>query len=650
MKSLLDKCCEKCTHGPQTPCRDFIKCRKTGPICHDDEACRQKRQNALSDIHLTKGSEKKNILICAGTGCTSSGSRKLVEVLQEELQKHGLTDKIKITITGCHGFCEQGPLMIVEPDKTFYVRVQDSDVAEIVEQNLVGGQVVERLLYKDPNTGEPAETYESVPFYAKQQRLVLHNCGHINPEDVAEYIANDGYAGFVKALLDMTPEEVIEDVKKSGLRGRGGAGFPTGMKWSFVRQATGDKKYVVCNADEGDPGAFMDRSVLEGDPHAVLEGMLICGYAVGADEGYIYVRAEYPLAIERLKIAIAQAEQYGILGDNIFNTGFNFHIKIKAGAGAFVCGEETALLTSIEGNRGMPRVRPPFPAQKGLWGKPTNLNNVETYANVPYILRHGGDNYAKLGTEKSKGTKIFALTGKVNNTGLVEVPMGMTMRDIIFTIGGGIQGGKKYKAVQIGGPSGGCIPEENLDLPVDYDSLTAAGAMMGSGGLVVMDETTCMVDVARFFLTFTQSESCGKCTPCREGTKRMLEILTRICDGEGNMEDLDTLERLGRVVKNTALCGLGQTCPNPILSTLRYFKDEYIAHIRDKRCPAGVCPNLLVYKIDQEKCKGCTKCAKNCPAGAITGEKKEPHTIDTEKCIKCGACLQGCKFNAIYKA
>lgn len=460
MNNLLDKCCDKCTHEPQNPCRDFIKCIKEGPICHDDDACRQKRQDLLADIHLPAGSDKKNILICAGTGCTSSGSKKLVAVLKEELQKHNLTDKVKITITGCHGFCEQGPLMIVEPDKIFYVRVDVSDVPEIVEQNLAGGQVVERLLYKDPTTGELAKTYNDVPFYARQQRMVLHNCGHINPENVSEYIANDGYAGFVKALFDMTPEEVIEDVKKSGLRGRGGAGFPTGMKWGFVRQATGDKKYVVCNADEGDPGAFMDRSVLEGDPHAVLEGMMICGYAVGADEGYIYVRAEYPLAIERLKIAIAQAEQYGILGDNIFNSGFNFHIKIKAGAGAFVCGEETALLTSIEGNRGMPRVRPPFPAQSGLWGKPTNLNNVETYANVPHILRNGGENYAKLGTEKSKGTKIFALTGKVNNTGLVEVPMGMTLKDIIFTIGGGIQNGKKFKAVQIGGPSGGCIPKK----------------------------------------------------------------------------------------------------------------------------------------------------------------------------------------------
>ncbi len=650
MKNLLDKCCEKCTHEPQNPCRDFVKCRKAGPVCHDDESCRQKRQAILADIHLPQGVDKKNILICAGTGCTSSGSRKLVDVLKEELQKHGLTEKVKVKITGCHGFCEQGPLIIIEPDKIFYVRVQTKDIPEIVEQNLINGQIVERLLYKDPNTGEPANTYESVPFYAKQKRLVLHNCGHINPEDMAEYVASDGYSGFVKALFEMKPEEVIEEVKKSGLRGRGGAGFPTGLKWSFVRQAPGDKKYVVCNADEGDPGAFMDRSVLEGDPHSVLEGMMICGYAVGADEGYIYVRAEYPLAIERLKIAIAQAEQYGFLGENIFNSGFNFRIKIKAGAGAFVCGEETALLTSIEGNRGMPKVRPPFPAQKGLWDKPTNLNNVETYANIPYILRNGGDEYAKLGTEKSKGTKIFALTGKVNNTGLVEVPMGMTLREIIYGIGGGIQGGKRFKAVQIGGPSGGCIPEENLDLPVDYDSLTGAGAMMGSGGMVVMDETTCIVDVARFFLTFTQAESCGKCTPCREGTKRMLEILTRICDGEGQMEDLDTLDRLSRVVKNTALCGLGQTCPNPILSTMRFFRDEYLAHIQEKRCPAGVCVNLLVYVIDPEKCNGCGKCAKTCPAGAITGEKKKPHTIDPDKCIKCGACMQGCKFGAIYKA
>ncbi|MTI84887.1 MAG: NADH-quinone oxidoreductase subunit NuoF [Firmicutes bacterium] len=647
MNRLIDKCCDKCRHTPQNPCQDFIKCRKEGPICHEDESCREKRQNLLNSVHLPADSENRQILICAGTGCASSGSGALVSTLDEELKKNGLADKVEVKITGCHGFCEQGPLMIIEPHKTFYTRVQEDDIAEIVESDLVGGEVVERLLYKDPTTGQNAKTYETVPFYAKQKRLVLSNCGHINPEVIGDYITNDGYVALHKVLSEMKPEEVVEEVKKAGLRGRGGAGFPTGLKWGFVRQAEGDKKYVVCNADEGDPGAFMDRSVLEGDPHAVLEGMLVCGYAVGADEGYIYVRAEYPLAIKRLQIAIAQAEECGLLGDNILDSGFNFRLKIKAGAGAFVCGEETALLTSIEGNRGMPRVRPPFPANKGLWDKPTNLNNVETYGNVPHIIRNGSQWYASLGTEKSKGTKIFALTGKVNNTGLVEVPMGITMREIIFGLGGGIQGGKKFKAVQIGGPSGGCLPEEQLDLSVDYDSLTAAGAMMGSGGLVVMDETTCMVDVARFFLTFTQSESCGKCTPCREGTTRMLEILTRICDGEGKMEDIDQLERLARVVKNTALCGLGQTCPNPILSTLRYFKDEYLAHIQDKRCPAGNCTALLSYVINEEKCKGCGKCAKSCPAGAITGEKKQPHKIDPSLCIKCGSCVTNCKFDAI---
>lgn len=649
MKTLMDKCCDKCQHTPQTPCKDYIKCRLEGPICHQDEACKAKRQNILAELHLPKDSAKREILICAGTGCVSSGSRSLVEALNEELEKNKLTDRVTVKITGCHGFCEQGPLMIIEPLKTFYTRVEATDVEEIVAEDLIGGKIVERLLFKDPNTGEVAQTYETVPFYAKQKRLVLHNCGHINPEEIQEYIAKDGYAGFAKVLFELTPEQVIEEVKTSGLRGRGGAGFPSGLKWGFVRQAPGDKKYVVCNADEGDPGAFMDRSVLEGDPHAVLEGMIACGYAVGADEGYIYVRAEYPLAIKRLEIAIAQAEACGLLGKNILNTGFNFKLKIKAGAGAFVCGEETALLTSIEGNRGMPKVRPPFPANKGLWDKPTNLNNVETYANVPYILRHGGATYAKLGTEKSKGTKIFALTGKVNNTGLVEVEMGATMREIIFSLGGGIPGGKKFKAVQIGGPSGGCMPEDLLDLAIDYDSLTSAGAMMGSGGLVVMDETTCMVDIARYFLTFTQSESCGKCTPCREGTTRMLEILTRICGGEGKPEDIETLERLSSVVKNTALCGLGQTCPNPILSTLRYFKDEYIAHIEEKHCPAGACTALLTFQINPEKCKGCGKCIKVCPAGAITGEKKLPHVIDVTKCIKCGSCELSCKFGSIEK-
>ncbi len=517
MQSLMDRCCEKCFHSPATPCQDYVRCRTEGPLCHEEESCRSKHRDLLAAIHLPADSPRRQILICAGTGCTSSGSRHLVEALEEELARQGLTAQITVKITGCHGFCEQGPLMIVEPQKIFYTRVQVEDVPEIVTEHLVNGNVVERLLYVDPATGERALTYEKVPFYARQRRLVLHNCGHINPENIADYVASGGYLALTKALFEMSPEQVIEEVKTSGLRGRGGAGFPTGMKWSFVRAAQGDKKYVVCNADEGDPGAFMDRSVLEGDPHAVLEGMLVCGYAVGADEGYIYVRAEYPLAIHRLKIAIAQAEQYGLLGDNILNSGFNFHLKIKAGAGAFVCGEETALLTSIEGNRGMPRVRPPFPAQQGLWGKPTNLNNVETYANVPLIIKNGGAWYAAMGTEKSKGTKIFALTGKVNNTGLVEVPMGISMREIIFGVGGGIRDNKKFKAVQIGGPSGGCLPDEKLDLPVDYDSLTAAGAIMGSGGLVVMDETTCMVDVARFFLNFTQAESCGKCTPCREG-------------------------------------------------------------------------------------------------------------------------------------
>jgi len=647
VRTLMDRCCDRCTHTPASPCKDYVVCRTKGPLCHDDENCRSLYRAFVEQVHLPADSDRRQILICAGTGCTSSGSRRLVEALTGALAANGLTDKVNVKITGCHGFCERGPLMIVEPEKTFYTRVTAEDVPEIVTSHLIGGQVVERLLYVDPASGEKAPTYETVPFYARQKRLLLANCGHINPESIADYVAKDGYLALTKVLFEMTPEQVIEEMKSSGLRGRGGAGFPTGTKWSFVRAAEGDKKYAVCNADEGDPGAFMDRSVLEGDPHAVLEGMMIAGYAIGADEGYIYCRAEYPLAIQRLKTAIAQAEESGILGDNILGSGFNFHVKIKAGAGAFVCGEETALLTSIEGNRGMPRVRPPFPAQKGLWGKPTNINNVETYANVPLIIRHGGAWYAAMGTEKSKGTKIFALTGKVNNTGLVEVPMGISVREIIFEIGGGIKDGKRFKAVQTGGPSGGCIPEDLLDLPVDYESLGRVGAIMGSGGMVVMDEGTCMVDVARFFLSFTQSESCGKCTPCREGTKRMLEILERITQGQGVPEDINTLEQLANVIKNTALCGLGQTCPNPVLSTLRYFRHEYEAHINDKRCPAKVCKPLLVYGINQEKCTGCGACARACPAGAITGEKKAPHVIDAAKCIKCGSCLQKCKFGAV---
>lgn len=592
-------------------------------------------------------SKVEKILICGGTGCISSGSGKLVNELKGALTNAGL--EIPVVMTGCHGFCEQGPLVIMEPQGVFYRRVQVEDIEDIIGKHIKGGEVVERLLYTEPTTGETAHTYKDVQFYAKQQRLVLKNCGHIDPENIQEYIAAGGYEGLAKVLKTMTGEQVIEEVKKSGLRGRGGGGFPTGMKWQFTRQAEGTKKYVVCNADEGDPGAFMDRSVLEGDPHAVIEGMLICGYAIGADEGYVYVRAEYPLAIKRLTIAIAQAEEAGYLGENILGSGFNFRLKIKAGAGAFVCGEETALLNSIEGERGMPRPRPPFPAIKGLWQKPTTLNNVETFANVPVIFRNGADWYAGMGTEKSKGTKVFALTGKVNNTGLAEVPMGITMRQIIFDIGGGIKDGKKFKAVQIGGPSGGCLPEELLDLPIDYDSLTAAGAMMGSGGLVVMDETTCMVDLARFFLNFTQKESCGKCIPCREGTKRMLEILQRITDGKGRQGDIETLERLAKVIKSTSLCGLGQTAPNPVLATLRYFRHEYVAHIEEGKCPAGVCSALLSYFIDPETCKGCGLCAKNCPVGAITGVVKEPYTIDTSKCIKCGVCITKCKFGSVQR-
>jgi len=592
---------------------------------------------------------RAHVLICAGTGCVSSGSKKVEAALQEELKNKGLEKEVKIIETGCHGFCEMGPLVIIYPEGTFYVRVQESDVPDIVETHLFKGRIVERLLYKEPNTHEHIPNYNDIIFYKKQMRLVLANCGHIDPEVVNEYIAEGGYEALGKALTEMKPEDVVASIKKSGLRGRGGGGFPTGMKWEFARSTPSTKKYVVCNADEGDPGAFMDRSLLEGDPHRIIEGMAICGYAIGADEGYIYVRAEYPLAIKRLRIAIKQAEEVGLLGENILNSGFNFKLKIKEGAGAFVCGEETALLASIEGKRGMPRPRPPFPAVSGLWGKPTNINNVETFGNVPQIINKGADWYASIGTERSKGTKVFALTGRINNTGLAEVPMGITMREIIFDIGGGIQGGKKFKAVQIGGPSGGCLPEELLDLSVDYDSLIQVGAMMGSGGLVVMDETTCMVDVAKFFLNFTQSESCGKCTPCREGTKRMLEILTRITEGQGRASDIELLETMAKNIKTTALCGLGQTAPNPVLSTLRYFRDEYEAHINDKRCPAGACTNLLQYSII-DTCKGCGLCKKVCPVEAISGEVKAHHQIDLAKCIKCGACFGKCPFKSIVKA
>ncbi len=591
---------------------------------------------------------RAHILICTGTGCTASGAKDVLAKFEIELKAKKLRDEVSLVETGCHGFCEEGPLVIIYPEGTFYTRVKPEDVAEIVEEHILKGRVVKRLLFKEPLTAEQVPNYDEIAFYKKQHRLVLKNCGHINPDSIEEYIGADGYEGLAKVLLEMTPGQVVEEMKKTGLRGRGGGGFPTGMKWMFCAKSPGPKKYVICNADEGDPGAFMDRSLLEGDPHAILEGMAICAYAIGADEGYIYCRAEYPLAIKRLKQAIAQAEEAGLLGEKILGTDFNLTIHIKEGAGAFVCGEETALMASIEGKRGMPRPRPPFPAIKGLWEKPSNINNVETFANVPYIFRVGAEEYAKLGTEKSKGTKVFALTGKINNTGLAEVPMGITMREIIFDIGGGIMGGKKFKAVQIGGPSGGCIPEQLLDTPVDYDSLIAAGAMMGSGGLVVMDEDTCMVDVAKFFLNFTQSESCGKCTPCREGTKRMLEMLTAITDGRGKDGDIEKLERLAKSIKAGALCALGQTAPNPILSTLRYFRDEYEAHIYEKRCPAGVCTALIGYKIT-EKCVGCGLCKKVCPVDAISGEPKGKHTIDPEKCIRCGACMEKCPFKAIIR-
>ena len=591
---------------------------------------------------------RAHVLVCGGTGCKSAGSKEVQLEFARQLEQKGLSDEVMIVETGCHGFCEHGPLVIIYPEGTFYCRVKPEDVEEIVDSHLFKGRIVERLLYHEPLTHEQIPSYSEINFYKKQKRLVLENCGAINPEQIEEYIAVGGYEALAKAITTMQPQEVIEEVKKSGLRGRGGGGFPTGMKWQFAANSVSDKKYVICNADEGDPGAFMDRSVLEGDPHKVLEGMAICGYAIGSDEGYIYVRAEYPLAIKRLRIAIEQAEQMGLLGDNIFGTKFSFKIHIKEGAGAFVCGEETALMASIEGRRGMPRPRPPFPAVSGLWGKPTNINNVETFANVAAIITKGSEWYSSFGTEKSKGTKVFALTGKINNTGLAEVPMGITMREIIFDIGGGITNGKKFKAVQIGGPSGGCLPESMLDLSVDYDSLISAGAMMGSGGLVVMDEDTCMVDVAKFFLNFTQSESCGKCTPCREGTKRMLEILTRITEGQGREDDIELLEDLARNIKQTALCGLGQSAPNPVLSTLKYFRDEYEAHIKEKRCPAGVCEKLANYTIT-DQCKGCGLCARQCPVQAISGQPRSKHVIDSTKCIKCGACMAACPFKAITK-
>ena len=590
---------------------------------------------------------RAHVLVCTGTGCVSSGSRKVIAKLEEELKANGLDKEVKIVETGCQGFCEQGPLVIIYPEGTFYTHVQEADVPEIVSEHLIKGRIVNRLLFKEPLTSQSVPDYADIDFYKKQHRLVLKNCGHINPDSLEEYIGADGYEGLAKVLLTMTPEQVVEEMKKTGLRGRGGGGFPTGMKWGFCQKSPGPKKYIICNADEGDPGAFMDRSLLEGDPHAILEGMIIGAYAIGADEGYIYCRAEYPLAIKRLKQAIAQAEEAGLLGNKILGTDFSCTIHIKEGAGAFVCGEETALMASIEGKRGMPRPRPPFPAIKGLWEKPSNINNVETFANIPYIFRVGAEEYAKLGTEKSKGTKVFALTGKINNTGLAEVPMGITMREIIFEIGGGILGGKKFKAVQIGGPSGGCLTVKDLDLPLDFDSLKAAGAMIGSGGLVVMDSRTCMVEVARFFMNFTQNESCGKCVPCRGGTKQMLAILERIVAGEGREGDIDLLLELADMISHTALCGLGKTAALPVVSTIKNFREEYEAHISKKYCPVGACAKLKSFEIDPALCKGCSKCARGCPVEAICGKIKEPFTIDKEKCIKCGACVTACPFHAV---
>ena len=594
---------------------------------------------------------RAHVLICGGTGCSSSKSAQIAEEMEAQLKAKGLDKEVKVVITGCFGLCALGPIMIVYPEGAFYSKVTLEDVAEIVDEHLLKGRIVKRLLYDETISADSDEikSLNEVDFYKKQQRVALRNCGVINPENIDEYIAFDGYKALGKVLTEMTPEEVINTIKASGLRGRGGGGFPTGMKWEFAAKTQDDQKYVACNADEGDPGAFMDRSILEGDPHSVIEAMAIAGYAIGANQGYIYIRAEYPIAVDRLRIAIDQAKEYGLLGDNIFGTDFSFDLDLRLGAGAFVCGEETALLTSIEGKRGEPRPRPPFPAVKGLWMKPTLLNNVETYANICQIILNGSDWFNGIGTEKSKGTKVFALGGKINNTGLVEIPMGTTLREIIEEIGGGIPNGKKFKAAQTGGPSGGCIPASLMDTPIDYDSLMAIGSMMGSGGLIVMDEDNCMVDIAKFFLEFTVDESCGKCAPCRIGTKRLLEILTKITEGNGTMEDIDKLEELCYSIKESALCGLGQTAPNPVLSTLKYFREEYIAHVKDKKCPAGVCKNLLNFSIIADKCKGCSACARKCPVGAISGEIKSPFVIDTDKCIKCGACIETCKFGAIEK-
>ena len=590
---------------------------------------------------------KMHLLVCGGTGCRASESESLFSNLNQEIKSKGLSEDVQVITTGCFGFCEKGPIVKVMPDNTFYTQVKPADAAEIIAEHIIKGRKVTRLLYKDPENNETIPDSKHMGFYRKQLRIALRNCGFIDPENIDEYIARDGYAALAKCLTEMTPEQVIEEMKKSGLRGRGGGGFPTGLKWELTRQTQADQKYVVCNADEGDPGAFMDRSILEGDPHSVIEAMSINGYCTGADKGLVYIRAEYPLAIERLKTAIKQAREYGLLGKNIFGTSFSFDIELRYGAGAFVCGEETALIHSMEGNRGEPTVKPPFPSVSGYLGKPTNVNNVETFASIPVILNKGAEWFASIGTEKSKGTKVFALAGKINNVGLIEVPMGTTLRDVIFEIGGGIKDGKKFKAVQTGGPSGGCLTEKHLDIAIDFDSLMAAGSMMGSGGMIVMDEDDCMPAMAKFYLDFTVEESCGKCAPCRIGNKRLNEILDKICKGNGTLEDLDNLRNLSVVIKDTSLCGLGQSSPNPVLSTLDNFYHEYLAHVSEHKCPSGSCKALLQYVIEAENCVGCTACARNCPVNAIIGERKGVHVIDQTVCIKCGACLEKCKFNAV---